>query len=124
MRRAGFFAEVLAADIVPGVGCERNRRITALLRAVMHQSVFADVEITGAGTAAPVVGQPLRDVVLKSVDSGKALLFKRLHLVVDVALFVAERLQLATAVVDDSDGRAETQFNCAFADGERVLRLA
>src|ERR1700704_5790483 len=102
MRCAGFFAEVLAADIVPGVGCERNRRITALLRAVMHQSVFADVEIAGAGTAAPVVGQALRDVVLESVDAGKALLFKRLHLVVDAALLLAERLQLTAAIVDDA----------------------
>src|SRR5271170_1651295 len=99
MRRAGFFCHELAAEIVAAVGCERNSGIAALLRAVVHQSVFADVEIARSGAAAPLVRQTLRDVVLEGVNSGKAALLPRLHLVVDAALFVVERLHLAAAIV-------------------------
>ena len=77
VRRAAFFGEVLAADVVARVRRERNSRIAALLRAVMHQAVFADVEIARAGAAAPVIGQALRDVVLKGVDAGETALFPR-----------------------------------------------
>ena len=123
VRRAAFFREVFAADVVAGVGFERNAGIAALLRAVVHQAVFADVEIARAGAAAPVVRLALRNVVLESVDAREAALFHGLHLVIDAALFFAERLQLAAAIVDDSDRRTEAQLDRALADGERVLRM-
>jgi len=62
---AGFFGEIFAAQVVAGVGGERNAGIAALLRAVVDESVFADVEIPAAGAAASVVGLALGNVVLK-----------------------------------------------------------
>src|ERR1700722_5719247 len=53
---AGFLGEIFAAEIVAGIGCEWDARISALLRAVVDESVFADVEITSTGPATPVVG--------------------------------------------------------------------
>src|SRR5271168_465620 len=109
MRRARLFSHELTAYIVASIGCERNSGITALLRAVVHQAVFADVEVARAGAAAPVVGLALGNVVLKSVDAGEAAFFQRLHFVIDAAFFLAQRLQLAAAVVNDADGRSESQ---------------
>src|SRR2546430_16472867 len=62
---AGFFCEVLATDICNRVLLQRNRGIAALLRAIVHQSVFANIQISGAGPAPPLVWTPQRNVVLK-----------------------------------------------------------
>jgi hypothetical protein len=102
VRRAGFFADILTAQVFSTILFQRNRRIAALLRAIVNQAVFANVQITGTGAAAPLVGTSLRNVVLKSVDAGEAALLERLHLVIDTLLFFPERLQLAGAVVNDS----------------------
>ena len=56
---------------------ERNARIAALLRTIMHQAILADVEVARAGAAAPVVLLAARDVVLKSIDAREGLLFQR-----------------------------------------------
>src|SRR5262245_2584612 len=53
--RAGFFGEVFAADILDGVLLERNRGVAALLRAVVHQAILADVKISRPCAAAPLV---------------------------------------------------------------------
>ena len=53
---AGFLGEVLALDVSDSVIRQRDSRIAALLRAVVNQAVLADIEIAGAGSAAPVVG--------------------------------------------------------------------
>src|SRR5271155_4787829 len=97
MRRAAFLREIFAAHVVASIRGEGHTRIAALLRAVMHQPVFANVEVACAGTAAPRIRQALSDVVLEGVDAGEAALLPRLHFVVDPALFAAQRLQLATA---------------------------
>ncbi len=123
MRGARFFRQVFAAQIVARVAREWNAGIAALLRAVVHESVLADVEITRPGAAAPVVGQAPGNVVLKRVDAGKAALFERLHFVIDAALFLAQRLQLPAAVVNDSDRRSESEFYGALADHEGILRM-
>src|SRR5580693_5262720 len=89
VRCAGFLRQIFAAQIFTGVILQRSSRIAALLRAVVDESVLANVEIAGSSTASPVVGQTFGDVVLKCVDPGKAAFFERLHLVIDAALFVA-----------------------------------
>ncbi len=116
MRRTAFFRHILSPDVVERILLQRGAGISALLRAIMHQPVLADIEITRAGAAAPLVGTSLRNIVLKGVDAGEATLLHRLHLVVDALLFVGERLQLAAAVMDDADGRSESQAQRAFAD--------
>src|SRR5207248_1206042 len=83
-----------------------------------------NIEIPGACSAAPLVRTPEGDVVLKRINACEAALFERLHLVIDAALFVPQWLQLALPVVNDSDGRAETEFQRTLAYGERVLRVA
>ena len=84
---AAFFGEIFAAHVIARVSGEGHARITALLRAVMHQPVFANVEVAGAGTASPRIGQALSDVVLEGVDAGEAALLPRLHFVVDPPFF-------------------------------------
>src|SRR5579863_5754335 len=123
VRRAGFLGEEFAAQVVASVGFERNAGIAALLRAVMHQPIFANVEIPPARAAAPVVGLALCNVVLKSVNAGEAGLFERLHFVVDAAFFFAQRLHLAAAIVNDADGRSESERDSALANRERILRM-
>src|SRR5882724_6746248 len=46
---AGLLGHKLPTNIVHRVILQRLARITALLRAIMHQAVFADVEISSAG---------------------------------------------------------------------------
>ncbi len=65
----------------------------------------------------------MRDIILEGIDAGEAALIPRLHLVVNAALLLAQRLQLAAAVVNDTDGRSESEFEGTLADGERVLRM-
>ena len=54
-RGAAFFGEEFAVALLVGVFHERNAGIAALLRAIVDQAVFADVEVARAGAAAPVV---------------------------------------------------------------------
>jgi len=70
----------------------------------VDQAVFADVQVAGSGAASPLIGAALCDVVLESVDAGKAAFFQGLNFVVDVPLLFIERLELSAAVVDDADG--------------------
>ena len=51
-----------------GVFGERHAGVAALLRAVVHQAVFADIEVARAGAAAPVVGPALGDGFLELVE--------------------------------------------------------
>src|SRR4029077_8512012 len=62
---AEFFGQVLATYVITGVFRERDRRIAALLRTVMDQTVFADIEVARARAAAPIIGQALGNVVLE-----------------------------------------------------------
>src|ERR1700741_2659100 len=103
---------------------QRDAGITALLRAVMHQAVFANVEIARAGPATPLIRPSQGDVVLEGIHAREAALLQLLHLMIDAPLFVAQGLQLSGAVMDDSHRRTESQFQRAPADRERVLRIA
>src|SRR6185437_15479834 len=121
--RAGFFRKELAANVGYGILFQGCARIAALLRAVMYQPVFANVEVSRARAATPVVGFSLGDVVLEAVDAGKTALFQALHLVINTLLLAIERLQLAGTVMNNSDGGAEAEFQRTFPDGQRILRI-
>src|SRR5262249_18413459 len=95
---------------------QRFARIAALLGTVVYQAVFANVEIARAGAATPMVLAPLRNVVLEIVDARVAALLHRAHRGVNLALLVAQRLQLAAAIVDDPHGRREAQLERAPSD--------
>src|SRR4051812_2782048 len=103
VRGAGFLCDVFAADIGSGVAFQRSPRVTALLGAVMHQAVFANVEIARACAASPLIWTTLSDVVLESIDAGEAALFHGLNFVVNATFFFSQWLYLSAAVVDDAD---------------------
>jgi len=87
VRRAGFFVQVFAAEVVACVSRQRDPRISALLRAVVNQSVFANVEVASTGATTPVVGQAFCDVFLERMNACEAALLQSLHLVIDAAFF-------------------------------------
>ena len=90
----------------------------------MHQAVLADVQVARARAAAPLVGPALGDIVLKGIDAGEAALFEVFHRVIDLAFFVIQRLQLPRAIVDDADGRAETQAQRPLARASQSAAIA
>src|SRR5262245_19348568 len=64
-RGTGLLGEVLALDIGKCVTLQRDSRIATLLGTVVHQAVFANVQVTGASAASPVVGFASSQVLLK-----------------------------------------------------------
>ena len=120
---AGFFRQIFATNVFGRVFLQRNGGIAALLRAIVHQAILANVEIARPGAAAPLIGAALRNIVLEAVDPGETALLHRLHLAVDPALLLIQRLQLPRAIVNDADGRAETQAQGTLSDDQRILRV-
>src|SRR2546423_33076 len=70
VRGAGLARRELASNIVDRIRLERHGRITALLRAVVDEALFADVQVACAGAAPPLVRLPVREVVLEASNSG------------------------------------------------------
>src|SRR6516225_6724087 len=68
VRRAWFGRRELPADVADRVGLERHRRISALLRAIVHETVFADVQVPRSRAAAPGVRPSVSQVVLKPAN--------------------------------------------------------
>ena len=58
--------------IFEGVLGQRLAGVAALLRAVVHQAVLADVHVARAGAATPVVRLAVRDVVLEVIEAREA----------------------------------------------------
>ena len=103
-RSAAFLREKFALAMLFRVFGKRHARVSALLRAVMHQAVLADVQIARARATTPVVLQPLSDVVLELIDAREGLLAQRHDLFENFLLARAQRLQLAVVVVQNSHG--------------------
>src|SRR5690242_24288 len=105
VRRAAFLGEELTTYVGAGVLLQRNARVAPLLRAIVHQPILADVQIAGAGAAAPVVRVAIGNVVLEAVESRIVLLRELLHLLKHRALGLTQWPQLSVAIVDDPDSR-------------------
>src|SRR5579862_3552252 len=118
---AALGGEELAFDIFAGVVGDGHARVAALLAAVVDQAVFADVEVTRPGAAAPVVGPALGDGRLELVELGVVGLLAVGHGEKDLRFLGLEGLELAVAVVDDADGGFEAEFQGAAADGQCIL---
>src|ERR1700731_4683139 len=91
VRGAGFFGDILPANVLASVLIERFGRIAALLRAVMHQAVLANVHVTGPGPAAPPVGCALGNGVLEVVQPGEMTVLQSLHLMINRPFALPER---------------------------------
>src|SRR5271169_2169062 len=104
VRSTALFGEKLAANVGHGVFLQGYRRIATLLRAVVHQAIFADVQVTRTRPAAPLVWPAVGNVVLEPVEARVIMLLELLHFQKDIALIFAERLELSFAIVNDADG--------------------
>src|SRR5271166_3067382 len=100
VRRTALFGEELSANVGDRVLLHRYSRICALLRAVVNQPVFADIEVASTCSAAPLVGPAVGNVVLKPVEASVIMLLERLHFQENIALIFAEWLQLSFSVVN------------------------
>src|SRR3954466_8169835 len=69
VRRAPLRRDELAADVVGRVGLERHARCAALLRAVVDEALFADVEIPRARAAPPFVRLAVHELRLEVRDA-------------------------------------------------------
>src|SRR5499433_2403677 len=111
--RAWFFGVILMLQVFARVFFERNARKAALLRAVMDEAVFADVQITRPRAAAPVIRTAVSQVVLKLIQPSELLLAMMPQLFIDLFLDPAEGFQLAAPVVNHAERRAEAEFDRA-----------
>src|SRR6185437_15501011 len=109
--RAGFLRQKLAADLTNRVLSQRRPRIAALLRAVMHQPVFTDIQVAGSSAAAPVVRTAQSNVVLELVKAGVTVLAQLFHFGENGLCFLIERAELAGAVMDNSHRGGKAQFH-------------
>src|SRR5580704_3870770 len=121
VRRASFFRKKLPPDVGHKILFQRYARVAALLRAIMHETVFAYVEVAGPGTAAPVVRLAFGDIVLKPVQARIVPLRHVLHLEEHFTFRRAQRSKLSVAVVDDADGRCEAELYGAASDHQSIM---
>lgn len=117
---AAFFGEEFALDVGGLVFGERNARVAALLGAVVDQPKLADIDIAGTGPAAPVVRLAVGYGFLEVIEARVAAARELTNLVPHSAFGFAEGLELARAVVDDADGRGESQTQGPLADRQRI----
>ena len=91
----------------------------------MHEAVFAHIEISSAGAAAPLVGGAADEVFLKQTIVGVRVeaALEALELVVHLALNEIERRKLARSIVDKADRGAESKAQRALRDEQRVGRV-
>src|SRR5205085_4497761 len=120
-RRAPLLGVVLALHVGLSVLGERDAGRAALLRAVVDESVLADVEVARAGAAAPGVSLARGEVVLEPPQTRVLRLVQPLQLLVDLALALGQGLQEPVAVVYDADRGGEAQLDGAARDDERVF---
>ena len=69
----------------------------------MHQPVFTDVKVAGAGAAAPLVRFAFGDAVLEPVQARVIPVSKSLDLLKNTLLFFGERFQRPVVIVYDAN---------------------
>src|SRR5262245_12773267 len=98
--------------------------MTALLRTVMNQALFAYVEVSRSRATMPLIRQTANQILLKLVvviERKEGLRPGIQEFVVDAPLRRIEGLQLAGVVMKDSDRPLEAEFAYPSRDGQRVL---
>src|SRR5579864_6132406 len=89
----------------------------------MNQAVLANVEISRAGTASPVVLAARGDVVLKRIDARERALAEAHDFLENLALSLTERLELPAPVVEYAHSRRKSQLDGALGDCQSVFRM-
>src|ERR1700761_7769108 len=111
--RAARSAALLRQKLPFHISClvlrQRYRRIPTLLAAIVHQTVLADIQVPPARPASPVVRLPIGDRLLEVIEPRIAPPRQVPHLVPNTALRIAQRLQLPTAIMNNSNRRTESQ---------------
>ena len=102
MRRTGLEAVVSLANVIDRVVFEWDSRIASLLGAIMHESVFANVQVSASGAAAPFVWLAGRNVVLEINHPAVGTLGHGSNLAVNPLFLTLQWTQLAAVVVNDS----------------------
>src|SRR5215471_16433958 len=120
MRSAGLLGQKFAFQVSFGVTGQWHAGKSPLLRAVVYEAVFTDVEIARASAATPVIGLGIGNGFLKLIELRIIFLLPAAHLIPHAALFAAQRLQLAVAVVNNTNRRSKAQSNGASADRQRI----
>src|SRR5215470_1648808 len=100
---AGFLCEVLALDVCECVFLQRNSRKAALLRAVVDQAIFADIEVARTGAAMPVVRSTLRQILLEPIKAAITVFAVGFDFAINTFLAAIQRLHRAVPVMDYSE---------------------
>lgn len=120
---AGLLCEVLTLDIGECVFLERNAGKAALLRAIVHKAIFANVEIAGPRAASPLVGYSAREIFLKPVKAAVAGFAVCLDFAIDLFFAAIERFHRAVAVVNDTQRACKTKLDRAMGNGQCVFGI-
>src|SRR5580698_3678847 len=91
IRSARLLGEIRAPDNHARVLIEGLSGIAALLGAIMHQAILADVHIACPGAATPLIRKSLSNRLLKEIQAREVPIFHRLHLMVDFTLALSQR---------------------------------
>src|ERR1051325_6227129 len=89
----------------------------------MYQAVFADIQISGAGTAPPVIGLSGRKIFLKPVEAAVAALAVILDFAINAGLTAVQRLHRNISVVNDAERACETELDRPLCDDLCILRI-
>src|ERR1700733_8330462 len=120
-RRAALLRQKLTLYICGLIPSQRYSGIPALLAAVVHQPVLADVQIPPPRSTTPVVRLPIGDRLLKVIEPRVAPSCQIPHLGPHPALSLAKRLQLTAAIMDDPDRRTESQRQCTLTHRQSIV---
>src|SRR4051812_25938869 len=102
-RRARFLCYVFTPDVSHCIVLQRLCRKASLLRAVVHEAVFADIQVARTGPATPVTRLAISNFLLEVIDLREMPFLELLHFKKHFALTVRQRPQLAVPIVDNSD---------------------
>src|SRR4051812_16409267 len=124
-RSAAFRLCALAQDVLARVLRERNGWTPALLRTVMNQALFADIQKAPTRRTMPLIRQRLHNIALEPVvmRKRKQPRAKLQNPVVDAALTGAKRLQLPRAIVQHAHRAGKTKLTRSRRDLERIVRM-
>lgn len=102
---------------------KRDAGIAALLRAIVHEAILANIEIARTSAAAPIILASRGNIVLKRIDARERTFAEAHDFLENLALVWRKGLELAIAIVNDADRGGESQFDGAAGNSECVFGM-